>query len=387
MKVLFITNTPPTPTWGGAMTFYRHFCERNDFIISVITSDEKIKDYYDVPYPFIVINRGRLWTKISRTRFYRWAHTWSLLVGCLFIPKNVLDHARKFKPDAIFTVAGSWSWTAILARKVAKKLNIPLIGSYNDWWSYNTIYLPNAARMIERKFRNFYSSCDLVFCTSEGMKNALGVHRNSVILYPTGSFIKNPRTIPAKEQKDVFTVAFAGNLGDWYGKMLETLVTEAAESGIRFKFFGSNPSWSKGFEAYLKEENIYLGQISFTRLQKEIQSVDALLLLMGFDESSAIIETTSFKTKFLDYIAFQKPIILWGPSYCSAVKIAQEFDSAEICISAKPEDFVRTIMKVKSDILIRERLVSNSNKMYQERFNPDKIHSILKTSIQALKRS
>src|SRR4051812_38989753 len=118
MKILFITSTPPIPTWGGAMTFYRHFCERSDFTISVITSNNEVKNY-ELPYNYIVIDRGWFWTRLYKTRFSRWAYTWGLLIGCAFIPRTVLDHAKKFKPDAIFTVAGNWHWTTILAKKVA----------------------------------------------------------------------------------------------------------------------------------------------------------------------------------------------------------------------------------------------------------------------------
>jgi glycosyltransferase involved in cell wall biosynthesis len=387
MRILFITNIPPLPSWGSAMTFHRHFCERKDFTISVITGFAKIKEY-NVSYPYLFIDRGWLWTRISKTRFYQWAHTWSLLVGCLFIPTNVLKHAKQFKPDAIFTVAGSWSWMSILARKVAKKLNVPLIGSFNDWWFYNILYHPAAAGLIEKKFLRFYKDCDLALCTSEGMREALGEHRNAIILYPTGAPIKEAETAisTTRGSESAFTVAFAGNLGDWYGKMLESLVRASVNSEIRFKFFGSHSSWSEEFDQYVKKEQIFKGHISFDQLTDEMKRVDALLLFMGFDESVAIVEKTSFKTKFLDYLSFRKPIVLWGPSYCSAVAIAKEFGSAEICTSAKPEDFLESIRKIKDDERNREVLVANAYTMYQRRFNPDKIHETLKGAIMKLKK-
>src|SRR5256885_7955894 len=58
--------------------------------------------------------------------------------------------------------------------------------------------------------------------------------------------------------------------------------------------------------------------------------------------------TTLFrsKTKFLDYLTFQKPIIVWGPEYSSAVRAAREFDAAECytspnaagCITTRSEE-------------------------------------------------
>lgn len=382
MRILFITNTPPIPSWGGAMTFFRHFCERKDFSISVITDNKEIQKY-QLPYRYLLIQRGKVWNRICRTRFYQIPISYALLYPT-GLPEGVLDFAREFKPDAIFTVAGSWSWMAIMAKTVASKLKVPLIGSFNDWWFYNSLYHRLASSLIEKKFRQFYKECDLALCTSEGMQKALGEHKNSAVLYPTGAFMDEGDNESEKADPGKYTVAFGGNLGDWYGKMLEAVIVAARGAGIDFKIFGSNASWSEEFDVYVKKEGMFKGQISFTELQAEMKNVDALLLLMGFDESCAMIEKTSFKTKFLDYLTFKKPILLWGPSYCSAVGIAREFDSAEICISQYAEDFLKSILKVKSSPDLQKKLIANAYRMYQERFHPDRIHNVLRERIKGL---
>src|SRR5437588_5102828 len=169
MKILIISSIPPIPSWGTAMIYYRHFCERDDFTISVITDDTFIENY-KVPYRYLLINKGRVWKRISHTRFYKLPHTWDKLVGCARIPPGVMQYAKEFEPDAILTMAGSWTWMAILAQKVARKLKVPLIGCFYDWWYYNVIYHTKAEKMIENKFRRFYRQCDLAICISDGMK-------------------------------------------------------------------------------------------------------------------------------------------------------------------------------------------------------------------------
>lgn len=384
MRIVFVTSTPPIPSWGGAMAFYRHFCERDDFQISVITDNPQILSY-EVPYPFILINHGHLWKRLCRTRFNEFAHSWSHLVGTWHLPDQVVQQAKDFDAEAVLTVAGSWSWTAKMAKDLAHQLEIPLVGSFNDWWSYNLIRYPWLDPVLENNFKQFYQQCDLALCTSEGMREALGKHPNAIILYPTGAAIQpqssTSDTVPGERP---FTLAFAGNLGDWYGRMLETLVRQAGDSNIAFKFFGSNPSWSSEFNSEVTSTGIYQGQVSFDQLRQEMQQVDALLLLMGFEESCAQIERTSFKTKFLDYLSFQKPILLWGPDYCSAVRIAKEFDSAEICTSPLAIDFLSSIVKVQSSIERQNQLVTNAHRMYEERFHPDKIHQLLVTEMQKI---
>jgi glycosyltransferase involved in cell wall biosynthesis len=383
MKVLFLTSTPPIPSWGGAMTFYRHFCDRHDFQIHVITDNPQVTQY-EVPYDYSLINHGKLWRRLARTRLHKAVHSWGHLVGTWKTPETVLQQAKDFGAEAVFTVAGSWSWMAKMAEDVASRLNIPLVGSFNDWWSYNSIRYNWLDSLLENNFKQFYQRCNLALCTSEGMQEALGNHANSIVLYPTGAAISNqPNTINTATNKP-FTVAFAGNLGDWYGKMLESVVSLNREERLKFKFFGSNASWSDNFDRQVRETRIYQGQIPFERLTQEIEQVDALLLLMGFEESCSQIERTSFKTKFLDYLSFRKPILLWGPDYCSAVRIAREFDSAEICTSSKAVEFLSTILRVSQNSDRQKQLVTNAHQMYEERFHPDKLHQLLVTKMQEL---
>lgn len=383
IRILHVTSTPPIPSWGGSMAFYRHFCERSDFEIMVITDNPQVLDY-EVPYQYFLINRGRLWRRIITTRFYKAGHT----LGHFFV-RNIHDPKitsaiDAFAPQAVFTVAGSWSWMALLAEKFARRLKIPLIGSFNDWWFYNSIRFEFLNKLLDRQFRNFYKRCDLAICTSEGMQKALGPHPNSLVVYPTGTTFENHRDDSEVRLSKNFLVVFAGNLGEWYGRMLETLVMGSPNPDLSFKIYGSNATWSAAFDKVVRSKGIYEGQVPFNILKEKIKSANALLLLMGFDKSIAQIEKTSFKTKFLDYISFNKPILLWGPEYCSAVAVAREFDSAEICISEKATDFLQIIEGVKNDPSRQRTLVENAGRMYAERFHPDKIHAVLKNGIEAL---
>ena len=65
--ILFLSYCPPTPSWGGSMTFYRHFIERNDFETLVITNDNEV-DKYDIPYKPTKVNYNKLW-EMSQTWF------------------------------------------------------------------------------------------------------------------------------------------------------------------------------------------------------------------------------------------------------------------------------------------------------------------------------
>lgn len=374
MKILLITNTPPIPSWGGAMTFYRHFCEQDDFEIEVITDNRDILNY-EVPYTYQLVNHGKLSQRLSKTRFANVAHTYSNLYGTKTIHKALQQTVERFQPDAVFTVAGSWSWMAILAEKVSKTYQLPLVASFNDWWNYNSLYYPSFGERIEQRFRQFYKQCDLVLCTSEGMYDELGAHHNHLISYPTGTIM--PEVAPKSAQNKKKVLAFGGNLGDWYGKMIEDIISNTDLELYEFKIFGSNASWSPQFDTFIKAKGFFKGQVSFEVLQYEMTQVDGLLLLMGFGNANAQVERTSFKTKFLDYLTFRKPIFLWGPDYCSAYRTSEEFDATAKTSSEDVVDFVQLFDEVFEDEMRIQELLDNCMRMYKNRFHPQLIHKKL----------
>jgi hypothetical protein len=385
LRVFFLTYYPPTPTMGGAMAYYRHFVERKDFNVFVATDDENVLKY-NPPYELLIFQQPALLERLTRTRLYKFVHSYKHLYAGNFIPASVMKAAKEFKPDIIFTIAGAWGWTTLMAQRLARELNVPLVGSFNDWFDFSGIIHPLAHPMLEKKFRSFYQACDLAWCTSEGMREELGPHRNAQILYPIGANVQNAASNGAagRNGKSKFIVTFAGNLGNWYGTMLEQLITVSLNSqSLEFRIFGSNPSWSVEFDRIAKDKGIFRGHLPFDQLRHEMAEVDATLLLMGFGPEYALTERTSFKTKFLDYLSFEKPIILWGPEYCSATRYAREFDSAEICSTPKASDCLQTILALANNRNRQTALVANSHRMYEDRFHPDKIHAGFVQKIQA----
>ena len=389
IRVFYLSYHPPVPTWGTAMSFYRHFVERNDFEIFVATDSAEVQQY-DMTYRFLLFDIPKWLKRMQHTRFYRWFWQYNQSIAGYFVPQQVWQTVRAFKPDIIFTIGGSWNWTARLAQRVARGLGVPLVASFNDWFDFGVLMHPYFRRSLERAFRKFYRDCDLAFCTSEGMLEALGAHPNAHVLYPIGSsFVDNKREfIPFASNGRPATVFFAGSLSFWYGRMLERLVLAASDAPLRFEIFGSrlHASWSESFGGFAQTAGVYKGQVPFDQLGTHAKDADLLLLPMGFGEECAQTERTSFKTKFLDYLTFQKPIVIWGPEYCSAVAVAREFDAAECYTSPDAKGCIATLEKVARNPERQKQLVANARRMYQSRFEPSRIHGVLLAECKALVR-
>jgi hypothetical protein len=386
IRVFYLSYTPPVPTWGGAMSFYRHFVERSDFEIFVATDSAEVEQYH-VPYACLLFDAPKWLNKLLHTRLYKWFWSYKQLIAGYFVPAKIFDAARAFKPDLVFTIAGSWNWTARLAQRVAQRLHVPLVASFNDWFDFGVLMHPRFRTSIEKNFRRFYRDCDLALCTSEGMLEALGPHRNAHVLYPTGGKIPDFKSVfaPFTNGRPA-TVFFAGSLSAWYGPMLEQLVRASSNSQLRFEIFGSHASWTQDFDSAARVAGVYKGQVSFDRLKTFADDANLLLLPMGFGEEYAQTEQTSFKTKFLDYLTFQKPIVIWGPEYCSAVRVAREFDAAECYTRSDAAGCISTLQNVARNSERQKQLVANALRMYQSRFEPGRIHAVLLRECEKLVR-
>ena len=154
IRVFYLSYTPPVPSWGGAMSFYRHFVERNDFEIFVATDNAEVEQY-QVPYQFLRFDVPKWLRRMLHTRLYRWFWHYNQSIAGYFVPRRVWEAARSFKPDLIFTIAGSWNWTARVAQRVARRLRVPLVASFNDWYDFGVLMHPLSDVRSKGRFVNF----------------------------------------------------------------------------------------------------------------------------------------------------------------------------------------------------------------------------------------
>src|SRR2546430_7449988 len=99
---------------------------------------------------------------------------------------------------------------------------------------------------------------------------------------------------------------------------------------------GPDADWPVELLERAKGNGVYLGFKSPEQAANVMASADALLVVMSFEKEHELFMRTSFTTKFLDYVAFGKPVILWGPESCTPVRVARENGGAAV---VSPDDF------------------------------------------------
>jgi hypothetical protein len=116
-------------------------------------------------------------------------------------------------------------------------------------------------------------------------------------------------------------------------------------------------------------------------------SGDALLVVMSFEKEHELFMRTSFTTKFLDYVAFGKPVILWGPEYCGPVRVARKHGGAAIVSTPDAEAVVSACRQITGDSTLDERLSKEALRLHETVFSPDRLQAIFVGEIEKLVRS
>ena len=346
---------------GGGLLLYRHFVLRSEFEIGIVTPNPA----QSATHFHHFIHEPAWLERLKRTRLAKWFHDYTHLVYARQFNAQLLRSAREFRPDLIFNVAETW--VSFHALKLARKLKIPFACYFMDWAHYAAYCHKWAVPIMDRMYRQLYREADVAFCISDGMREELGTHRNSFVLYPTPSVaIDKLEPIRATASRhgrknEKFQFLFAGNLAHWYGQQVATILEMLQnESAIGMKVFGN-----------------YHGP--------EFQNADAVFLPMGFDSAAALSERTSFKTKFLDYLAFEKPIVIWGPEYCTAIRAAREYNAAYCVTDPNPAAVIHAMREISENKELRDRLRTGSQRAKSEKFNNEAAYAVLKNGIFSVK--
>jgi glycosyltransferase involved in cell wall biosynthesis len=381
-RILLVSYTVPENRMGGGLLLHRHFTLGSPFDLGIITSNPS--------EPSIggfcrLIREPAVLERLKRTRLATWFHDYTHLVHSRIPDSRLLRAAEEFQPDIILNVAETYlSRHALL---LARKLGIPFACYFMDWAHYAAYTHSWAIPHMDRMFRHLYRECDLAFCISEGMKDELGPHANVRIVHPIPGIA--PRLeIVAPTVGRAFTFLFAGNLAHWYGEQMQAIMSLCEDvPELALRVFGAYHHWDAAFEKRQTELGVYGGFRPFEELEGEFQTADAFLLPMGFDPASALIERTSFKTKFLDYLLHDKPIVVWGPEYCTAIQIARRYGCALCVTDPEPKAAIAGMRRLANDEALRNELTANGRKMLAGDFHRDRIAGELQAGLFGLLKS
>jgi glycosyltransferase involved in cell wall biosynthesis len=298
---------------------------------------------------------------------------------------NALDEAvEKFQPEVILTLAECG--LCHIAHKAAQQHRIPLAGLFLDWFPVTRGHYGHKSTrgILSRRYRKLYAACDLAFCTSDGMQEILGPHPNSHVIYPMpGRHAVPEKSRPRSNGK--FRLVYVGAVENFYGRMLCSLIEKIQmRSDLEIIVVGPNADWPKQTLEHARASGSYLGFKPPEEAAELLASADALLVVMSFEKEHQLFMRTSFTTKFLDYVAFGKPVILWGPEYCTPVRVARNHGGAAVVSSSDSNAVVALSRQIAADSALSEKLSNEALQLHQTLFNPDRLQNIFVQKITEL---
>jgi glycosyltransferase involved in cell wall biosynthesis len=289
-----------------------------------------------------------------------------------------------FKPDAVVTLAECG--LCHVARKTAQRHGLPLVGLFLDWFPVMKGHYGHewTQPILSRRYRELYAACDLVFCTSDGMQEMLGPHPNSHVIYPMpGRHVVSENPSPRSNER--FRLVYIGSVENFYGRMLCSLIEKIGlTKELEIIVVGPNADWPAELLERCKANGVYLGFKPPEEAAGVMASADALLVVMSFEKDHELFMRTSFTTKFLDYVAFGKPVILWGPAYCTPIRVAREHGGAATVNENDPDAVISACRQIADDAAWREQLSQQATRLHQTLFNPDRLQEIFVGEIEKL---
>jgi glycosyltransferase involved in cell wall biosynthesis len=384
-RVLLVSIVPPRNDCGVRIVMYRHFVARSPFELHVASNAdfaEGLVIHTQLRLPYLV---HRLRKSQFGPRLAPWIQDYENLVWPLTVSRALEEAVEKFQPEVILTLAECG--LCHIARKTAERHRLPLAGLFLDWFPVMKGHYGHKStqRILSQRYHELYAACDLAFCTSDGMQEMLGPHPNSHVIYP----MPGRRVVPEKAwppRSGKFRVVYVGSVDEYfYGRMLCSLIEKIeVTSDLEIIVVGPNADWPKQLLDRARANGTYLGFKPPEEAAEVLASADALLSVMTFEKEHELLMRTSFTTKFLDYVSFGKPVILWGPEYCTPVRVAREHGGAAVVSVADATAVVDLCRKIARDTDLNEKLSQQALHMHQTLFNPDRLQDVFVQKITEL---
>jgi glycosyltransferase involved in cell wall biosynthesis len=386
-RILLVSIVPPKNDCGVRIVMHRMLVERSPFELHVASNADFAEELsvhtpLRLPYPVHRLRKSRFGPRTTA-----WISDYENFIWPLTTNRALEAAIENFKPDVVLTLAECG--LCHVARKTAQRRGLPLAALFLDWFPVMKGHYGHALTqpILSRRYRELYTACDLAFCTSDGMREMLGPHPNSHVIYPMpGIYAVPERSLVRSGAK--FRLLYVGSVENFYGRMLCRLIEKIeATKDLEIVVVGPNADWPVELLERTKANGVYLGFKSPEQAANIMATADALLVAMSFEKEHELFMRTSFTTKFLDYVAFGKPVILWGPEYCTPVRVARKNGGAVVVSQNDPDAIISACRQIADDAAWREQLSQQARHLHQTLFSPDRLQKIFVSEIEKLIRN
>ncbi|HEU4509314.1 MAG TPA: glycosyltransferase [Pyrinomonadaceae bacterium] len=337
-NLLYVGDVPVEASYHGSALLYRLLSDyppERLMVIETAAPSEPKRRLPNVNYVAHPVAKPR-WLN---TRFHPYAVAWFSQAGTrrgIRIAQSLNGRAY----EGVLTVAHGFGWLA--AAGVARAKNVPLHLMVHDDWPRVADIAPAFRSWLDEQFAGVYRQAKSRFCVSPAMARAYSERygERAEVIYPSRARDCREFTEPPARNDRPFTMAFAGTINSQgYVEALHALQAALKTVSGRLIVFGPQRIEDADFRGLLDADKLLMC------LREE---ADALFVPMSFDAADRANMELAFPSKLADYTATGLPLLIYGPSYCSAVAWARENEGvAEIVES--PADLNAAIDRLAND--------------------------------------
>jgi hypothetical protein len=259
----------------------------------------------------------------------------SRLVGDLLIYRTSGQACKlgraveEFSPEAVLTVSFGYLW--LVAARFAQTEKLPLHLILHDDWPPSMPVSQWLRKKQDGLFGEAYRYASSRLCVSPFMEEDYRLVYGAAgqVLYPSWSKETHiTEDIPRAycEHRKPLVGAYAGNIfRPGYTSLISSLAELLEKRGGRLLLFGPNSPEQMKAAGLNRNSVITRGVVSPSEIVSIVRAeADFVFVPMSFQSGSLQRNMRiSFPSKLTDFTAAALPLLIWGPSYCSAVLWAQ----------------------------------------------------------------
>ena len=377
-RLLYVGDVPVESSYHGSALLHRLLSDYPHDCLTVIetaTESDPSRRLPKVNYISHPIGKAR-WLN---TRFHPYVAAWFTHTAKSRAPQ-ITQSVNGAGFESVLTVAHGFGWLA--AANIASKRKVPLHLIVHDDWPRIVDIAPWFRRKLDEQFANVYRQAQSRLCVSPAMSRFYEERYGepAQVIYPSRApnclDYNAPPAHLANNDKP-FTIAFAGSINsNGYTQALTALQNALKPVEGRLLIFGPNQFGLDNPNT----ENCGLINSSqlLTRLREEAH---ALFVPMSFDGCDRVNMQMAFPSKLADYTATGLPLLIYGPTYCSAVVWARENSGVAEVVETEA-DLSDAVARLAHDPDTRVALGKRALAVGREYFTHNRVQQIFQNAIR-----
>jgi glycosyltransferase involved in cell wall biosynthesis len=319
--------------------------------------------------------------RLLNTRFHSHAVAWFSRAATRRGPQ-ISALLNGFACEGVLTVAHGFGWLA--AADVAARRNVPLHLMVHDDWPRVVNVRAGFRDWIDARFASIYRAARSRICVSPAMCAAYEARYGAPaeVIYPMRAvnceeFDAPPARLGRNEGP--FTIAFAGSINsNGYIQALRALQDALEPVGGRLLIYGPLTAEGAREVGLDRAQTIVRGLVDAGELMQRLrEEADALFVPMSFDPADSANMELAFPSKLADCTAIGLPLLIYGPSYCSAVRWAREnVGVGEVVTTDLKPDLAAAIVRLAKDPTLRFVLGKRAIEVGREYFAYEKVRQV-----------